>query len=459
MSNIEIKKIGITHLNTDAIVNAANESLWAGGGVCGAIFSAAGHDQLQEACGAIGHCDTGSAVITPAFNLKAKYIIHAVGPRWRDGTHHAPQLLYSAYQKSLELAVVHGCHSIGFPLLSAGIFGYPSDKAWRKAIQACQDYLRQHPDVKMDITFAVIEDDELLLGQKTLRELSEDELSVTSSSERIFDTLLVDGVEHKAVFFHKPEEIDGFLSNWYPAKFELDGLCFTSTEQYIMYRKCAMLGDDAAAQLVLETDDVSKQQAIGRNAKPYNGVLWEGIRQVVAMHCLLAKFRQNPVLKGKLLETKDAYLVECAYSDKTWACGRGLDEEQRKDVSQWKGRNILGFALMEVRRILLEEQHKFEIANCLFAEKPIQMGLRGDHYFWYYLESAFISTPLLIDHDSIEEIVKDEFRNVSGCKLTMEARPYVEQFAHGGMSSGHLSGQYWLETGIPLLQKRLAEME
>lgn len=173
MSNIEIRKIGITQLDTDAIVNAANEGLWAGGGVCGAIFSAAGYEELQKACNAIGHCDTGSAVITPAFNLKAKYIIHAVGPRWAGGMHHEPQLLYSAYQKSLELAVEHGCHSIGFPLLSAGIFGYPADKAWRKAIQACQDYLRQHPDIRIDIVFAVIEDDKLLLGQKMLQELSE----------------------------------------------------------------------------------------------------------------------------------------------------------------------------------------------------------------------------------------------------------------------------------------------
>ena len=78
MSEIRIQNISITDLATDAIVNAANEGLWAGGGVCGAIFRAAGHDRLQEACNKIGHCDTGSAVITPGFRLKAKYVIHAV---------------------------------------------------------------------------------------------------------------------------------------------------------------------------------------------------------------------------------------------------------------------------------------------------------------------------------------------------------------------------------------------
>ena len=100
MSTITIQKISITDLATDAIVNAANDGLWAGGGVCGAIFRAAGHSQLQAACDAIGHCDTGSAVITPGFRLKAKYIIHAVGPRWSGGNHKEPQLLYSAYTKS-----------------------------------------------------------------------------------------------------------------------------------------------------------------------------------------------------------------------------------------------------------------------------------------------------------------------------------------------------------------------
>ena len=87
MSTIEIRKISITDLNTDAIVNAANDGLWAGGGVCGAIFKAAGYQQLQAACNKIGHCDTGSAVITPGFHLQATYILHAVGTRWKDGKH------------------------------------------------------------------------------------------------------------------------------------------------------------------------------------------------------------------------------------------------------------------------------------------------------------------------------------------------------------------------------------
>ena len=105
MSSIKIQRISIVDLDTDAIVNAANSALWAGGGVCGAIFEAAGYEKLQRACERIGHCDIGSAVITPGYALKAKYIIHAVGPIYSDGRHGEAEMLYNAYKKSLELAV------------------------------------------------------------------------------------------------------------------------------------------------------------------------------------------------------------------------------------------------------------------------------------------------------------------------------------------------------------------
>ena len=166
MRSIKIQKISITDLETDVVVNAANEGLWAGGGVCGAIFRAAGHRQLQDACDRIGHCDTGSAVITPGFQLKAKYIIHAVGPVWRDGKHNEPELLYGAYRKSLELAAENSCSSIGFPLISAGIFGYPAEQAWQTAIQACRDFLNNGNEI--DIVFAVLDDAMLRKGQRIL---------------------------------------------------------------------------------------------------------------------------------------------------------------------------------------------------------------------------------------------------------------------------------------------------
>lgn len=169
MSSIEIRKISITELDTDAIVNAANEGLWAGGGVCGAIFRAAGYEQLQDACDAIGHCDTGSAVITPGFDLKARYIIHAVGPRWSGGKHREPELLYSAYYRSLELALENGCRSIGFPLISAGIFGYPLQGAWQTAVRACGDFLDHLTDQSLDIIFAVLSDEIIEAGRAALK--------------------------------------------------------------------------------------------------------------------------------------------------------------------------------------------------------------------------------------------------------------------------------------------------
>ena len=169
MSKIEIRKIGITQLDADCVVNAANDRLAAGGGVCGAIFRDAGYAELTEACDAIGGCPTGSAVMTPGFRLKAKYIIHAVGPIWCGGDRGEPENLYSCYQQSLKLAMEHDCHSIGFPLISAGIYGYPKDQAWRVAIQACGDFLEAHPDYDIQITFCVLDDAIMEMGNSILK--------------------------------------------------------------------------------------------------------------------------------------------------------------------------------------------------------------------------------------------------------------------------------------------------
>lgn len=168
MSQIVIQKISITDLATDAIVNAANSGLLAGSGVCGAIFRAAGRRQLQDACDRYGYCPTGSAVITPGFNLKAKYVIHAVGPIWQGGGQGEAELLRSAYTKSLELAVGNGCRSIGFPLISAGIYGYPLREAWSVAISACRDFIERHPESSIDVTFAVLSDSIMAAGLECL---------------------------------------------------------------------------------------------------------------------------------------------------------------------------------------------------------------------------------------------------------------------------------------------------
>lgn len=145
-----IMRDDITHVKADALVNAANERLKQGGGVCGAIFEAAGAKRLQKACDNIGHCDTGSAVATRAYRLPAKYIIHAVGPIWRGGNHGERELLASCYRSSLRLADELGCRSIAFPLISTGIYGYPKREALEVAQNEVRAFLRGHDmDIKL----------------------------------------------------------------------------------------------------------------------------------------------------------------------------------------------------------------------------------------------------------------------------------------------------------------------
>ncbi len=158
-----------------------------------------------------------------------------------------------------------------------------------------------------------------------------------------------------AVFFHKPEEPYGWLSNWAPSEFILDGVKYSSVEQYIMHQKCVLFGDVEAAEQVMKTNDPAKQQAIARGAHGYIENVWNGQRQMIGEKGLHAKFYQNPDLRKKLLDTGDAWLVECANSDKIWACGVGLYQDGKEDVSKWKGTNILGFALMKVREELKNE--------------------------------------------------------------------------------------------------------
>ena len=172
MSKIQIFKKGITNFDVDCIVNAANSSLAYGGGVCGAIFKAAGIDELSEACSRIGHCNTGDAVITPAFNIKnAKYIIHAVGPVYSySNRQQCRNQLYSAYKSSLEVMLENKCNSIAFPLISSGIFGYPIDEAWRVALKACKSFIAQHLDFDISIFFAVLDDERYDIGNSILKE-------------------------------------------------------------------------------------------------------------------------------------------------------------------------------------------------------------------------------------------------------------------------------------------------
>jgi len=182
-----------------------------------------------------------------------------------------------------------------------------------------------------------------------------EETLIAIQKQKQFDSLTIEGRTVSAIYFHLPEEPYGFLSNWYMSDFVLDGIEFNSNEQYIMYRKAKLLGDDETAEAILAADTPAEHQKLGQNAKGYNDALWHGMRQMVAARGLYAKFSQNEELKKQLLETDDAFLVECAYKDLNWACGWHLDDDERKDISKWRGKNLLGFALMEVREQIRDE--------------------------------------------------------------------------------------------------------
>jgi len=128
-------------MQVDVIVNAANTALQMGGGVCGAIFKAAGAAQLQQACDELGPIKTGEAVITGGFNLPAQYVIHTAGPVYKDGKHGEAELLRLCYINSLILAQENGCKSIAFPLISSGIYGYPKAEALAIAVSTISSFL------------------------------------------------------------------------------------------------------------------------------------------------------------------------------------------------------------------------------------------------------------------------------------------------------------------------------
>ncbi|MEZ4358159.1 MAG: macro domain-containing protein [Eubacteriales bacterium] len=156
-------KNDITKMPVDTIVNAANSTLKMGGGVCGAIFAAAGAKKLQEECDTIGRCAVGEAVITSGYDLLAKYIIHTVGPIWRGGSEGEPELLKNCYINSLNLSLKYGCKSVAFPLISSGIFGYPKGKALKIAILTIKEFLKEN---EMNVYLVIFDNETYSFSKK-----------------------------------------------------------------------------------------------------------------------------------------------------------------------------------------------------------------------------------------------------------------------------------------------------
>lgn len=162
----------LTLFEADVLVNAANSRLKEGGGVCGALFEAAGREKMREACDRIAYCLPGGAVITPAFDLPAKYVIHTVGPVFKDGRQGEAALLRKAYLSALRLAGEHGARSIAFPLISSGAFGYPRREALRIAVSAIRGFLYREEE-EMDVSLVLYDRAHPLSGGEMSERLEE----------------------------------------------------------------------------------------------------------------------------------------------------------------------------------------------------------------------------------------------------------------------------------------------
>lgn len=151
------------------------------------------------------------------------------------------------------------------------------------------------------------------------------------------------------ICFHNPEEENGWFSNWYMSDFEYEGKKFSSLEQYMMYKKAEVFGDEKTAGKILNTDDPGKIKSLGREVENYNNTVWNGLRQIIVYEGLYAKFSQNDELKEKLLATGDNILAEASGTDVIWGIGLSMTDGNRFHMDKWKGQNLMGFALMEVR--------------------------------------------------------------------------------------------------------------
>ena len=149
--------------------------------------------------------------------------------------------------------------------------------------------------------------------------------------------------------FHNPSEDYGFLSNWYLSDFQIDGITFTSMEQYMMYKKAICFKDENIANQILAEKNVAKIKELGRLVSDYDEHIWNGVRQIIIYEGLLAKFSQNEFLKSRLLDTKNSILAECAVKDRIWGIGLSMTDPKRLMPTEWQGQNLLGYALMLVR--------------------------------------------------------------------------------------------------------------
>lgn len=154
------------------------------------------------------------------------------------------------------------------------------------------------------------------------------------------------------ICFHNPDEEYGWLSNWYLSDLDVDDVCFSSMEQYMMYEKAVTFEDFKTAEKILKTQNTAMIKQYGRQVANYNDIIWNGIRQIVVYNGLFVKFSQNVTLRENLRKTGSAVLAECAVKDRVWGIGLSMNDPNCFDMNKWNGQNLLGFTIMQVREQL-----------------------------------------------------------------------------------------------------------
>ena len=153
----------------------------------------------------------------------------------------------------------------------------------------------------------------------------------------------------KIIYLHNTYEEKGYLNNKKTVQFSVDGIDFSSMEQFMMYKKAERFGDHLISHRILETDDVAEIKSLGRQVTGYDDHIWNGIRQIIVYEGLLAKFSQNELLRRRLKMTEQMIFAECAVKDQIWGIGLAMNDPRRYNINQWNGKNLLGYTLMMVR--------------------------------------------------------------------------------------------------------------
>lgn len=163
------------------------------------------------------------------------------------------------------------------------------------------------------------------------------------------------------ICFHNPDEENGYLSNWYLSEFTVDDITFSSMEQYMMYEKAILFHDQETAKKILQTDNVAEIKALGRTVQNFDDTVWGQSREEIVYKGVFEKFRQNPELRKRLERTGEEVIAECAVKDRIWGIGLSMKDKDRFCVDRWKGQNLLGKILMDVRKDIKQGNYEKKI--------------------------------------------------------------------------------------------------